>query len=123
MLKLKADLIAYVAKSGKLSKQVAELVLADMVDKAGDVKNGAAIQEGFSCMAEGCGLEFISHKVIVLAFEQKNPKNQSEALNWLTTAVKEFGFKCVSLFSSDSISYRILSAESRAKVWQECKFS
>ena len=90
---MKADLIAHVAKNGKLSKQTADCVLADMVDKAGDVNNGAVIQEGFSCMAEGCGLEYISHKVIVLAFEQKNPKNQSEALNWLANAVKEFGFK------------------------------
>ena len=93
VLKLKADLIAHVAKNGKLSKQTADCVLADMVDKAGDVKNGGAIQEGFSCMAEGCGLDFISNKVVVLAFEQKNPKNQSEVLNWLTNAVKEFGFK------------------------------
>ena len=95
MLKLKAELIAHVAKNAKLSKQTADCVLADMVDKAGDVKNGAAIQEGFSCMAEGVGLDYISHKVIVLAFEQKNPKNQSEALNWLANAVKEFGFKYV----------------------------
>ena len=93
MLKLKADVIAFVAKTGKFSKQAADLVLADMVDKAGDVKNGSAIQEAFSCMAEACGLEFISNKVIAMAFEQKNPKNKSESLNWLATAVKEFGFK------------------------------
>ena len=93
MLKLKADLIAHISKNGKLSKQTADCVLSDMVDKAGDVKNGAAVQEAFSCMAESCGLEYISNRVIVLAFEQKNPKNQSEALNWLTKAVKEFGFK------------------------------
>ncbi len=104
VLKLKADLIAHVAKNGKFSKQCAEFVLADMVDKAGDPKNGSAIQEGFSCMAENCGLEYISQKVVVLAFEQKNPKNQSEALNWLTNAVKEFGFKCVQDYRSPIFS-------------------
>jgi len=28
-----------------------------------------------------------------MAFAQKNPKNQVETLNWLTNAIKEFGFK------------------------------
>lgn len=27
-----------------------------------------------------------------MAFSQKNPKNQSETLNWLSNAIKEFGF-------------------------------
>lgn len=27
-----------------------------------------------------------------MAFGQKNPKNQAEALNWLCGAIKEFGF-------------------------------
>lgn len=27
-----------------------------------------------------------------MAFAQKNPKNQAEALNWLANAMKEFGF-------------------------------
>ena len=32
-------------------------------------------------------------QVVQFAFEQKNPKNQSESLNWLATAIKQFGFK------------------------------
>lgn len=31
-------------------------------------------------------------QVVSLAFSQKNPKNQAETLNWLTNAMKEFGF-------------------------------
>lgn len=27
-----------------------------------------------------------------MAFGQKNPKNQAEALNWLSAAIKDFGF-------------------------------
>lgn len=32
-------------------------------------------------------------QVMSMAFEQKNPKNQQEALTWLTTAIQEFGLK------------------------------
>jgi len=31
-------------------------------------------------------------QVVAMAFSQKNPKNQSETLNWLSNAIKEFGF-------------------------------
>lgn len=31
-------------------------------------------------------------QVVSVAFGQKNPKNQAEALNWLCGAIKEFGF-------------------------------
>lgn len=34
-----------------------------------------------------------------MAFEQKNPKNQSESLNWLTSAIKDFGLKYVDRIS------------------------
>ena len=61
--------------------------------QVGDVKNGSAVQETLTCISEACGLEYVSQQVIMAAFEQKNPKNQSEALNWLSQAIKEFGFK------------------------------
>jgi hypothetical protein len=38
---------------------------------------------------------FIWLQVINAAFTQKSPKNQSESLNWLAKAIKEFGFKLV----------------------------
>ena len=66
-----------------------------IVFQVGDVKTGSAVQEALSCIAETCTLEYVSHEVIAAAFEQKNPKNQSEALNWLAQAIKEFGFKYV----------------------------
>lgn len=31
-------------------------------------------------------------QVVSMAFSQKNPKNQAETLNWLSNAMKEFGF-------------------------------
>jgi len=30
-----------------------------------------------------------------MTFEQKNPKNQTETLNWLTGAIRQFGLKLV----------------------------
>ena len=32
-------------------------------------------------------------QVVSYAFEQKNPKNQSESLTWLAQAIREFGLK------------------------------
>ncbi|XP_023365857.1 cytoskeleton-associated protein 5 [Otolemur garnettii] len=37
-------------------------------------------------------LAFALLQVMSMAFSQKNPKNQSETLNWLSNAIKEFGF-------------------------------
>jgi cytoskeleton-associated protein 5 len=32
-------------------------------------------------------------QAMAIAMDQKNPKAQSETLNWLSNAIKEFGFK------------------------------
>jgi len=37
-----------------------------------------------------------------MAFAQKNPKNQSETLNWLTGAVRQFGLMWVGWMASVS---------------------
>lgn len=93
VLKLKIDLLAHLGKNTVFTKVSAGFVLSDLVDKVGDVKNGSGVQEALSCIAESCSLEFVGKEVITMAFEQKNPKNQSEAINWLTNAIKEFGLK------------------------------
>lgn len=41
----------------------AGFVLADLVDKIGDVKNGAAVREALSCIAEACSMEFVGKEV------------------------------------------------------------
>ncbi|KAK6191581.1 hypothetical protein SNE40_003232 [Patella caerulea] len=93
VLKLRLELIAHLAKNAVFSKRSAEFCLSEIVDKVGDVKNGGAAQEALSCIAEAIGIDFVSQEVVSLAFIQKNPKNQSEALNWLALSIKEFGFK------------------------------
>ena len=93
VLKLKMELVAHLALNSSFSKQSASFCLQDIVEKVGDVKNGAAAKEAISCIAEATAFESVSQEVVVMAFEQKNPKTQAEALNWLAGAIKEFGFK------------------------------
>ncbi|XP_062581374.1 cytoskeleton-associated protein 5-A-like [Saccostrea cucullata] len=93
VLKCKMDLLAHLGKNTVFTKVSAGYVLSDLVDKIADVKNGSAVQEALSCISEACTLEFVGKEVITMAFEQKNPKVQSESLNWLSTAIKEFGLK------------------------------
>ena len=92
-MKLKVELISHLAQNSIFTKQSAEFCLTDLVDKAGDVKNGSSVKECLSCIAEATSIEHVSQEVVRKAFEQKNPKNQSEILNWLAGAIKEFGFK------------------------------
>ncbi|XP_048241542.1 cytoskeleton-associated protein 5-like isoform X2 [Haliotis rufescens] len=93
VLKLKLELIGYLGQNSAFTKTTAEFCLSDIVDKVGDVKNGSIAQEALSCIAEATSLQFVSSEVIRCAFEQKNPKNQSESMVWLTQAVRDFGFK------------------------------
>jgi len=87
------DLIAHLAQNAEFTHVSADYCLPDLVEKVGDVKNGASAQEALTNIAEAISLEFVASTVMKLAFGQKNPKNQSEALNWLTKAITEFGLK------------------------------
>ena len=63
MLKLKVDLIAYLAKSANFSRQSASFCLTDLAEKIGDAKNGSSVQEALSCMAEAISLDFVCQEV------------------------------------------------------------
>ncbi|XP_060086364.1 cytoskeleton-associated protein 5-like [Ylistrum balloti] len=93
VLKIRVEVVGYLAKNANFSRISSEYCLSDLVDKAGDVKNGSAVQESLSCIAEALSLDFVGREVMKLASEQKNPKNNSECMNWLGNAIKEFGFK------------------------------
>ena len=62
-MKLKVELVAYLASNSKFTLRSLEACVNDLVDKIGDVKNGAAVQEALTCMAEACSLEGVSSKV------------------------------------------------------------
>ncbi|XP_053304724.1 cytoskeleton-associated protein 5 isoform X2 [Spea bombifrons] len=92
VMQMKLSIVALIAQKGNFSKTSAYVVLDGLVDKVGDVKCGGNAKEALSAIAESCLLPWTAEQVVSLAFAQKNPKNQSETLNWLSNAIKEFGF-------------------------------
>lgn len=115
-MQLKLRVVALIAQRGQFSRTSASCVLEGLVDKVGDVKCGGNAKEGLTAIGEACSLPWTaeqvggpllltggqpwspwlprctSAQVVSLAFAQKNPKNQAEALSWLANAMKEFGF-------------------------------
>uniref|UniRef100_A0A8B9QFH8 Cytoskeleton associated protein 5 n=1 Tax=Apteryx owenii TaxID=8824 RepID=A0A8B9QFH8_APTOW len=92
VMQIKLHIVALVAQKGNFSKTSAQIVLDGLVDKVGDVKCGSNAKEAMTAIAEACQLPWTAEQVVAMAFSQKNPKNQSETLNWLSNAIREFGF-------------------------------
>ncbi|NXD33892.1 CKAP5 protein, partial [Copsychus sechellarum] len=92
VMQLKLHIVALIAQKGNFSKTSAQVVLDGLVDKVGDVKCGTNAKEAMTAIAEACQLPWTAEQLVAMAFSQKNPKNQSETLNWLANAIKEFGF-------------------------------
>uniref|UniRef100_A0A8C5APV6 TOG domain-containing protein n=1 Tax=Gadus morhua TaxID=8049 RepID=A0A8C5APV6_GADMO len=92
VMQMKLRVVAIIAQRGQFSKTSASVVLECLVDKVGDVKCGGNAKEGLTAIGESCSLPWTAEQLVSLAFAQKNPKNQSESLNWLANAMKEFGF-------------------------------
>ncbi|TSM20280.1 Cytoskeleton-associated protein 5 [Bagarius yarrelli] len=93
VMQLKLQVVSAVAQRGSFFSRTSALaVLEAVVEKAGDVKCGVRAREALSAIAEPCTLPWTAEQVVSLAFAQKNPKNQAEVLNWLSGAIKEFGF-------------------------------
>uniref|UniRef100_A0A8C2YCK9 Cytoskeleton associated protein 5 n=1 Tax=Coturnix japonica TaxID=93934 RepID=A0A8C2YCK9_COTJA len=92
VMQMKLHIVALIAQKGNFSKTSAQVVLDGLVDKVGDVKCGNNAKEAMTAIAEACQLPWTAEQVVATAFSQKNPKNQSETLNWLSNAIKEFGF-------------------------------
>lgn len=74
--------------------------ITDIADKLGDVKNGTLAAETLTSLAEATKLELVAAEVINFAFIQKSPKVQQEALVWLSTAIREFGFQRCGIIAS-----------------------
>lgn len=63
VLKLKVDLLATLGQKGTFTRTSASFCLNELVDKVGDIKNGAAVQEALSCIAEAISLNYIGTEV------------------------------------------------------------
>ncbi|XP_067640412.1 protein mini spindles isoform X4 [Eurosta solidaginis] len=93
VLKHKLDFIRIVAETYPLTTTTIDLVLNEVTEKLADIKNGATAAEVLTAFAEATKLEYIVGRVLAFAFEQKSPKVQSEALNWVSKTILEFGFQ------------------------------
>ncbi|XP_070073686.1 protein mini spindles isoform X7 [Drosophila takahashii] len=93
VLKIKLDIIRSVAENYPLTTTTVDLVVNEITEKLADAKNGAAAADVLTAFAEATKLEYIVGKVLSFAFEQKSPKVQSEAFNWVAKAITEFGFQ------------------------------
>ncbi|KMZ03269.1 protein mini spindles isoform X4 [Drosophila simulans] len=93
VLKFKLDIIRSVAENYPLTTTTVDLVINEIIEKLADAKNGAGAGDVLSAFAEATKLEYVVGKVLSFAFEQKSPKVQSEAFNWVSKSIIEFGFQ------------------------------
>ncbi|XP_060518402.1 protein mini spindles isoform X2 [Cylas formicarius] len=91
VLKVKLDIVKYLAENGIFSTTTVDCCVNDICDKIADVKNGPYVAETLTAMADATNLGHVSTAVLETVFSQRSPKLQQEALNWLLVAVKEFG--------------------------------
>ena len=71
----------------------ADFVVNEITEKLGDPKVSASATSALTAIAEAIRLEYVVSKVMSFAFEQKSPKVQQESINWVTQAIREFGFQ------------------------------
>ncbi|XP_065267515.1 cytoskeleton-associated protein 5-like [Emys orbicularis] len=92
VMQKKLHIITLIAQKGNFSRTSAQVVLAGLVGKVGDVICSSDAKGALTAIAEACTLPWTAGKVTTLAFSQTQPRTQAEALNWLANAVTEFGF-------------------------------
>ncbi|KAH8294844.1 hypothetical protein KR018_003531 [Drosophila ironensis] len=93
VLKFKLDIIRSVAENYPLTTITVDQVINEITEKLADAKNGSAAADVLSAFADATKLEYVVGKVLTFAFEQKSPKVQSEAFNWVNKSIIEFGFQ------------------------------
>ncbi|XP_029438954.1 cytoskeleton-associated protein 5 isoform X2 [Rhinatrema bivittatum] len=114
VMQMKLHIVSLIAQRGNFYRTSALVVLDGLVDKIGDVKCGGNAKEAMTAVAEACMLPWTAEQVVSLAFAQKNPKNQSETLNWLSNAIKEFGFAGLNVKAFISNVKTVLAASNPA---------
>ncbi|CAG5054310.1 unnamed protein product [Parnassius apollo] len=93
VLKARLEACKYITENFPISTIAADFVLQDVVAKLGESSCSTISAECLTAFAEGCGLEHVLNEGLTYAMDlQKNPKVQSEMFNWMSVAIKEFGF-------------------------------
>ncbi|XP_075144910.1 msps cytoskeleton-associated protein 5 isoform X3 [Haematobia irritans] len=93
VLKFKLDIIRTISETCPITTITIDVVVNEITEKLADIKNGATAADVLTSFAEATKLEYVVGKVLSFAFEQKSPKVQSEAINWVNKAILEFGFQ------------------------------
>lgn len=93
VLKLKLDSLSAITEKLGVTTTTADGFLPEIVNLLGDAKNSSGAGGVLTAIAEAVQFEYVVTKVMTIAFEQKSPKVQAEALNWITSAIKEFGMQ------------------------------
>ncbi|XP_034486256.1 protein mini spindles isoform X2 [Drosophila innubila] len=93
VLKYKLDIIRSVAENYPLTTITVDQVVTEITEKLGDAKNSGSAADVLTALSEATKLEYVVGKVLSFALEQKSPKVQSEAFNWINKSIIEFGFK------------------------------
>ncbi|KAL5273334.1 msps family protein [Megaselia abdita] len=103
VLKIKLEIIKAITERFPFTQTTAEFVINEITEKLADSKNSAVAASVLSSISEATKLDIVVIKVVSFAFEQKSPKVQSEALLWVSTAIKEFGFQIQPKFLIDDV--------------------
>ncbi|KAG8136392.1 hypothetical protein E2320_009339 [Naja naja] len=92
VMQKKLHIVTLIARKGNFSRTSARFVLGNLVDKIGDVICSSDTKEALTAVAEACGLPWTAEKVSEAAFLQDSPRTHAETLNWLSEAIRDFGF-------------------------------
>ena len=79
--------------NGKLTWTTAEMCIADLSEKIGDMKASELVKSTLTEISEAINLPLVANQVIKTSSENVNVKNLAETLNWLSDVIKDFGFK------------------------------
>ncbi|XP_053980065.1 protein mini spindles [Hylaeus volcanicus] len=91
VLKLRLEIVKYLAENFPFSTTVCEYCLMDITEKLGDAKNSTVAGETLLAIAEATSFEHVADEILAFAFNQKNPKVQQETLVLLSRGLTEFG--------------------------------
>nr|CAB3231403.1 cytoskeleton-associated protein 5-like [Phallusia mammillata] len=93
----KFKILEFLALNAKFTRTSANVCLSSTVDKIGDVKCGLSAKTALSAICEATQFSWVVDQVIECAMGQKNPKIQSESLQWFAANIKEFGLTGVNV--------------------------
>ncbi|KAG8312018.1 hypothetical protein J6590_031481 [Homalodisca vitripennis] len=89
--KLRLDAVKVIAETFPVSVTGVNCVVTDVAERLSDIKTQSAAADALTALSEATRLEHVAIQVLDYAFAQKNPKVQVEVLNWLGSAIQEFG--------------------------------